>query len=175
MLENEQTRRNMLSDLLKLEAEGDLDEALAFLERFNDAVQKFAEERDAIYERAAEETVKLALAISEKVINHEVRINPDTVLGMVRKAMRKIKDGQSICLRVHPQDLKTLSQAGLDKSGKRGAAFKGFVFQADGSLAPGDCLIETRQENIDASISNQLAVIEEAFASLGDLSQDQLT
>jgi len=145
------------------------------LERFNEAVQKLAEERDAMYERAAEETVKLALAISKKVINHEVSINPDMVLGMVRKAMQKIKDGQSIRLRVHPQDLNTLSQASLDKSDKGGAAFKGLVFQADDSLAPGDCLIETRQENIDASISSQLAVIEEAFVSLGDLSQDQPT
>ncbi len=42
------------------------------LERFSEAVKRLQEERDAIYEQAAQETVKLALAISEKVINHEV-------------------------------------------------------------------------------------------------------
>jgi len=140
------------------------------LERFSEAVRSLEEERDAIYERAAEETVKLALAVSEKVINHEISVNPGMVLSLVRKAMRKIKDSQSICIRVNPDDFKALKQADLDTSYLE-ATFEGFAFQTDGAMGRGDCLIETRQGNIDVSIRNQLAVIEKAFASLhgGDI------
>jgi len=134
-------------------------------ERFREGVQQLEEERNAIYERAAQETVKLALAIAQKVINHEVSINPEKVLGVVRKAMQNIKNSQSVCIRVHPQGFETLKQAELGLPGK-GASFKGFEILADNALAPGDCFVETRQENIDASIQNQLAVIEEAFSSL---------
>jgi len=135
------------------------------LEQFREGVQKLEEERNVIYERAAQETVKLALAIAQKVINHEVSINPERVLGMVRRAMQNIKDSQSICIRVHPQGFETLKQAELGLSDK-GVSIKGFEILADNSLAPGDCFVKTRQENIDASIHNQLAVIEEAFLSL---------
>jgi len=135
------------------------------LEQFREGIQKLAEERNGIYERAAQETVKLALAIAQKVINHEVSIQPERVLGMVRRAMQKIKDSQSICIKVHPQGFETLKQVESDLSGKS-LSSKGIEIQADNSLAPGDCFVETRQENIDASIQNQLAVIEEAFLSL---------
>ncbi len=135
------------------------------LERFSEAVKELEEKRDTIYERAAEETVKLALAISEKVINHEVSVNPDTVLSIVRKAMQKIKDSHAICIRVHPEDLKALKQADLETSFLE-KTFDSLAFQADGAMERGDCLIETRQGDIDAGIRNQLAVIEKAFVPL---------
>jgi len=135
------------------------------LEQFRDGIQKLEEERNGIYERATKETVKLALAIAQKVINHEVSIQPERVLGMVQKAMQNIKDTQSLRIRVHPEGLELLKRAELGLPGE-GISFKGVEILADNSLAPGDCFVETRQENIDASIQNQLAVIEEAFLSL---------
>jgi flagellar biosynthesis/type III secretory pathway protein FliH len=159
---------------LKSEGQDPVEEPLAvacLLERFSEAIKRLEEQRDAIYERAAEETVKLALVISEKVINHEVSVNPDRILSIVRAAVQKIKAGQSIRIRVNPDDFKVLKQADTDMSYLK-TAFEGFAFQADAAMARGDCLVETRQGNIDASIRNQLAVIEEAFASLGHLSQN---
>jgi len=138
------------------------------LERFSEALKHLQKEREALYERAAAETVKLALTISEKVINHEVSINSNVVLSIVQKAMQKIKESQSICIRVNPQDLEALKQADLETT------FEGLAFEADGAMGRGDCLIETRQENIDASIRNQLAVIEEAFVSLGGMTRGEI-
>jgi len=135
------------------------------LERFSEAVKDLEVKRNTIYEHAAEETVKLALVISEKVINHEVSVNPDAVLSIVRKAMQKIKDSHAICIRLHPEDLIALKQADLETSCLE-KTFERFVFQADGAMSRGDCLIETRQGDIDAGIRNQLALIEEAFVSL---------
>jgi flagellar biosynthesis/type III secretory pathway protein FliH len=141
------------------------------LERFEEAVRGLSEQRDAIYERAAHETVKLALAISEKVIHHEVSAAPGLILGIVREAIQKIKESQSINIKIHPDNFKALKQAGLDTAGLESSC-EGFTFQTDGSLGRGDCLLETRQGNIDASIHNQLALIEKAFASLGRLPQN---
>ena len=157
-----------VSDGLKSDRPDIVDESSAaacILERFSEAIKHLEEERDALYERAADETVKLALAISEKVINHEVRVNPDMVLNIVRKAMQKIKDSQPIRIRINPDDLEVLKQADPDMS-YLDTSSEGFVFQADTAMGRGDCLVETRQGNIDAGIRNQLAVIEEAFASL---------
>ena len=139
------------------------------LERFSEALQDLSKERDAIYEHAAEETVKLALAISEKVINHEVRVDPGMMLSLVRKAVQKIKESQPIRIKIHPMDFEALKQAGLDTPGLESTC-KGFAFQADAALGRGDCLVETRQGHIDAGIHHQLALIEEAFASLGSIS-----
>ncbi len=144
------------------------------LERFSEAIKNLEEERDAIYERAAEETVKLALAISEKVIHHELRVNPDMILNIVRKAMQKIKDSQPICIRVNPHDLEALKQADPDMS-YLDTGSEGFAFQPDATMGRGDCLVETRQENIDAGIRSQLVLIKEAFACLGPLPQNDST
>jgi len=140
------------------------------LERFSEAIKHLEEERDAIYEHAAEETVKLALAISEKIIHHELRVNPDMILNIVRKAMQKIKDSQPICIRINPHDLEALKLADPDMSYLDTSA-EGFAFQPDATMARGDCLVETRQGDIDAGIHSQLALIKEAFASLrgGDI------
>ncbi len=140
------------------------------LERFSEAIKHLEEERDAIYEHAAEETVKLALAISEKIIHHELRVNPDMILNIVRKAMQKIKDSQPVCIRINPHDLEALKQADPDMSYLDTSA-EGFAFQPDTTMGRGDCLVETRQGDIDAGIQSQLALIKEAFASLhgGDI------
>ena len=134
---------------------------VCIVERFSQALNDFREERDAIYDRAAEETVKLALTISEKVINHELSVNSDVLLSIVRKAMQKIKGNQSVCIRVHPKDLEALKQTDLETSVEE------IVFQADISMRRGDCIMETRQGDIDAGIRNQLKVIEAAFSALG--------
>ena len=141
-------------------------DAVCVLEQFSQALTRLEQKRDAIFERAAEETVKLALAISEKIIGREVSVDPHVVLKIVRKAMQKIKEGQSIRIRLHPHDLEALRQSGLDTF-CRETTVGGFAFQADAALGRGDCLLETGQENIDAGIRSQLAVIREAFGALG--------
>jgi flagellar biosynthesis/type III secretory pathway protein FliH len=84
--------------------------------------------------------------------------------------MQKIKDSQPICIRVNPRDLEALKQADPDMS-YLDTSTERSVFQPDATMGRGDCLVETRQGDIDAGIRSQLTLIKEAFATLhgGDI------
>jgi flagellar biosynthesis/type III secretory pathway protein FliH len=134
--------------------------------RFSEAIQRFEKERQAVHEQAAEEVLKLALFISEKIIHQEARVNPQIILNIIRKALQKSEYAQPIRIRIHPLDLEALKQADLDKACLE-KDFKGITFHADELLIRGDCLIETNQGTLDAGIRRQLAFIEKAFDALG--------
>ena len=109
-----------------------------------------------------QEVVELALHVARKVIRHELTVSQEAILRVVEEAMGQMDDPGRIAIRLHPQDLKRVRDAGqrmtslLDK-------FDSVAFEEDAGLACGGCYIQTEFGDIDARVQEQLRTLEEAL------------
>ncbi len=130
----------------------DLDEALRELDRikkeFSQALEK--------------EALSLALAVARKVVGYEMQRNGDAIVQVIRQALGKVVDDGNIRVRVHPSQIQTIENA-RSEFADLVPKTETIVFEADQSLTPGGCLIETSFGDIDARLETQFQVIEEAF------------
>jgi len=114
--------------------------------------------------RTEREAVELALAIAKKVVWHEVRINGEVVINVVKAALKKVVDRKRIKIRLAPSDLQFLQDI-KSQIPDLEEEFGTVIFAEDESIMSGGCVIETNLGDIDARIEKQLQAVEEAFRS----------
>ncbi len=113
-----------------------------------------------------EEIVNLSLSIAKKIVSHELDIQPEKVLSMVRYAIGECRAEGKRVLKVSPQDYDkvTNNKNTLCDSSNQG---KELVIEKDERLSKGDCVIETDTGLVDAKIDTQLQIIREVFMNVG--------
>jgi flagellar biosynthesis/type III secretory pathway protein FliH len=106
------------------------------------------------------------LSIAKKIVSHELDIQPEKVLSMVRYAIGECRAEGKRVLKVSPQDYDkvTNNKNTLCDSSNQG---KELVIEKDERLSKGDCVIETDTGLVDAKIDTQLQIIREAFMNVG--------
>jgi flagellar assembly protein FliH len=108
------------------------------------------------------ELVELALAVSRKIVQHEVGIAPEVVAGIVRQALNRVEQAARITIRLNPADVKLLSEISPPLTAGRPDAGR-IALEADEGISRGGCLIETESGEVDARLERQFQVVEEAF------------
>jgi flagellar biosynthesis/type III secretory pathway protein FliH len=109
------------------------------------------------------DAVRLSVAIAEKLIRNELRHRPELVAETVRELLQLAAGSSDVSVRLHPLDLELIQQHRADDS----SGFASTVavrWVPDERLARGDCVVETRQGEIDARLETQLARIANEFA-----------
>ncbi|HJP98164.1 MAG TPA: FliH/SctL family protein, partial [Rhodanobacteraceae bacterium] len=100
---------------------------------------------------------ELAILVARGVLQAELRVHPEHLLKMVRKAIGALPAATaSIDIIVHPQSA-ALLRDGLAEAGERG-----WRIIEDTQLKPGDCRITGADSRIDASIETRLAAMVDA-------------
>lgn len=130
----------------------DLDEALRELDRIKKEFSQTLEK----------EALSLALAVAKKVVGYEMQRNANAIVQVIRQALQKVVDDGNIRVRVHPSQIQTIENA-RSEFADLVPKTETIVLEADQSLTPGGCLIETSFGDIDARLETQFQVIEEAF------------
>jgi flagellar assembly protein FliH len=115
--------------------------------------------RGNIRKGAEKDLIKLAIAISRRLLHRELTLDPASIEGLIRVALEKIQSRELCRVRVHP-DHKAAVAAGLERL----ANSRNVEIIADTSLQFGDVLFETAHGDLDASIETQLREIERGFA-----------
>jgi flagellar assembly protein FliH len=110
---------------------------------------------------AERDTVKLAVAIARRILNREIALDPEVVLGLVKAAFAKVEARETHRLRVSPADA-----ALLDQHRQSLHLPPALEILADGSLPHGSAIFETARGDLDASIDTQLAEIERGLADI---------
>ena len=117
--------------------------------------------------QAEHDAVGLALAVARKILGREPSVTPEQVLDVVKAAVAKVSDQDRILIRIDPADIEVVRthdetiDAWVEKAGA-------VTIEADNSVGPGGCVIETDFGDVDARLEKQLEVIEAAFkAQLG--------
>ncbi|MFK7962777.1 MAG: FliH/SctL family protein [Burkholderiaceae bacterium] len=120
-------------------------------ERMARLVESFETEFSAMESDLADKTLDLAIAVAEKVLLREIRDNTHDILPVISECLSMLaKDASEIVIRLNPADLALLQSI----EGERFSEFSP-RWQADGSIKPGGCHIESAQTVIDASIESR--------------------
>jgi len=110
------------------------------------------------------ELVHLAVGVARKIVGREVQADPETVAGIVRDALSRVEHAERITIRMNSGDMECLAELKpriLDTLADAGRAH----FEADASISPGGCRIESDSGDIDARIEQRFKVVEDAFQS----------
>lgn len=135
-------------------AQGELQRKLQHLSGLCDALARPLEDVDAAVER---QLAELAMLVARRVLQTELRLQPQHLLTVVRKAIAALPAATAgIEIQVHPQSA-ALLQEGLTEAEERG-----WRIVEDAQLAPGDCRIAGADSRIDASIETRLAALVDA-------------
>lgn len=128
------------------------------IQLFNRAIEDVEDFKKQLYIEAQEEAVKLAIAMTRKIIASEPVIHPDILLNVIRTALGKTDRTEITRIRIHPTETETLHQGRFDLK-----ISDQVVLVADGTVEPGGCVIETQSGDLNARLQSQIAVLEEAF------------
>jgi len=136
------------------------------LNSINQGLSELIKIRQDIYLETEQEIVKLAMAIARKVVCNEIRVNKDTVVNVVKEAMKKVERNEKVKVKLSCKDfqfIKSEKPATIDKI----INIENVGFEMAESIPDGGCIIETESGDIDARIEKQFQAVEEAFESLG--------
>ena len=131
----------------------------------NKGLSELIKIRQDIYLETEQEIVKLAMAIARKIVCNEIRVNKDTVVNVVKEAVKKVEGSEKVKVKLRCKDfefIKNEKPTMIDKIMNIENA--GFI--VDESICDGGCIIETESGDIDARVEKQFQAIEEAFESI---------
>jgi flagellar assembly protein FliH len=128
----------------------------------DEAVEALHLARNRIQRDTEKEIVELVLTVAERVVGHEVQTNPEAIVAVVREALQKVENQDTVAIKMNPADVDFLDRLRLPLSSLSRNP-DGLRIEADESVGIGGCLIETDGGDIDARIESRLRIVGEAF------------
>ncbi len=132
------------------------------IHNFKEAVFQIQEVDRQIRVQAEEEIIRLAVAIAEKIIHHEIHANKEVILNILSAALKKVNDHNKIKIRLNAKDLTFIKEADPEMLEFQNT-FESITFEEDPSVTGGGCVIETGLGDIDARIEKQIHAIQQGF------------
>ncbi|MEW6096989.1 MAG: FliH/SctL family protein [bacterium] len=132
------------------------------LAQVQDVLVEAKHKREEIIQTNQEIIIDLALMIAKKIIKTELATNKEAILKNLNQALKKVKDKEEIKVKVNPVHFQELG-ARKEEFLAQVSGIEGINFEEDKNIEPGGCIIETNFGLIDATISSQFEVIQEAL------------
>lgn len=134
------------------------EEALA---KFANELAKALLEVEKMAQRLEPQYVELITACVEKVINLELKVHPEAIVGVVRGALADARQQREIIVRVNPADVDALEQ---NKSRLMEVLARAHTIEVrpDAKVRRGGCVVVTELGAIDASLDRQLEALAHA-------------
>ena len=133
---------------------------------FESLLEDFKSEMERYDQDFDKAIVMLSLAIAKRIVAREIAMDEGAVLARSREAIRKIIGVEKIKIHVNPADEEYIREHRSELSAYADSV-KEIAIEADGKVERGGCIIESELGNIDARVSTQFELIEEAFMSFG--------
>lgn len=125
-----------------------------------------AERREEWLETFEENVSALAVTVARQIIGHELEANRDVVAHLVRRALAGFPTGQTLVIRLNPEDLALLTEATASEGGEAPVApGRDVRWIADPRIQPGGCVVEGPERVVDGRIDRAL---ERLYRSLTD-------
>jgi len=124
------------------------------------AVEEIISLREGIIKRAEEDILKISFLIAKKVIKKEVsEYTKEIIIGNIKEAINNAIEKDKVIIRVHPEDYESLLKI---EELKEILNIENLVIKKDQSIKMrGGCIVETEYSKLDATIENQLSLIED--------------
>jgi flagellar assembly protein FliH len=120
-------------------------------------VRQFEEEKQRYFAEIEGEVVKLSLAIAERVLHREAKMDPTLLAGAARVALDQVSDSSEAVLRVSPSEAEGWKQT---------IGLKHVVIEVDEELPRGEAVLKTRSGTVQLGMRAQLLEIERGFFEL---------
>ncbi len=130
----------------------------AAITALNAAAAELQSHRDHILEQGQIESVKLGIAIAERLLRHTLNVQPDSILDLVKTTLSWAIGAETVRVRLHPADCEFVETHSGSLARECSADIQ---FVSDATLTRGDCLVETAQGMIDGRIETMLHRITE--------------
>ena len=119
-------------------------------------------ERTQILIEAEETVIDLAAALARRIVGFQAEASPKVLVQVVRSALSHLSDSSNLEIRVHPDDLQIARRFAAHWMQKvdQDAVLK--VRPSD-HVARGGCMIEGREENVDARLEEQAQVLHDGL------------
>lgn len=140
-------------------ADAEMDE---MLQTMRGLVEMARAERHKIVESAEPEIVRLAVAISERILNQHIAVDADAVLEMTRSAITRLVNRENVTVRVNPADIETMRRHREHLMSMNDIDNLRII--EDQRVDRGGVLLETEAGTIDAKISTQLREVRRLLA-----------
>ncbi len=137
-------------------------EVRATVEKLARSIQELAELRPRLREQAEADVVKLALAIARRVVHRELNTDPDSIVGLVKVALDKLRRQEAVRVRVHPTHQSIVKEflshiagcAHVEVTGDATASLGGVVFET--SRGEFDVSAEVQFKEIEKGLTDRL-------------------
>ncbi|MCA9753662.1 MAG: hypothetical protein KC591_15815, partial [Gemmatimonadetes bacterium] len=126
------------------------------------AGRKLAETAAVEMEIAVVEVLTLATAVAGKIVRREIRQDDEFAQRLVRRCLRRIASRAEVRVRLHPDDVAAIEQAGESLLSDVGIAHV-LRFEADRRVERGGCVVETPDFVVDGRPRTQLGLAREAM------------
>jgi len=140
-------------------AQKEVEEILARLEGLIRSLEKIREE---IYKKAEEEILQLSIAIAKKILRRELELNHSSVLQLVREAIRRLTEEDTIKVYLSFEDFELVKRHREDLIRELGES-KHLIISPSQEVSPGGCFVETDFAQVDARLETQLETIIQAL------------
>jgi flagellar biosynthesis/type III secretory pathway protein FliH len=125
-----------------------------------------AEAREKLLRQSQSELHRLAMAIAEKVIGHELSATPEIIADIVTNVVENACVREACIFRVNPDDYDVL-HARWSHVAAGQTADHAWELVADRRISRGGCLIEVNGGSLDARLETRLAQVAQALDNVG--------
>ena len=109
--------------------------------------------------------IDLSAAISSRILEHQVALNPALFRRMFIEALNNITDKEKITIQINPADSAELDTIQHQFS-KKFKEFKHVEIKEVATMQQGGCTIETKLGYIDGSMETKVAILRDAMKSI---------
>jgi len=131
-------------------------------ERIGALLGAMGEQLRLLGETLEREAYQFALAVAARIIKREVTMDNEIIIRQIKGAIRRVVGVETIKLRVHPADEEIVREHRAVSLASAGS-IRDLVIEADDSLEPGGCIIESTAGNVDARIATQISQVATAL------------
>lgn len=134
-------------------------------ERLASSVELLRITSDRLSAEARADALEVAFLVARRIIEVEVSANVESLVSLVRSAIRRLGESRRLVIRLNPQDADAIRII-LTERGQADFVTSGTVqieIMADGGLDRGDCVVEGDVGNVDGRLGTRLEELRRAL------------
>jgi flagellar assembly protein FliH len=129
-------------------------EVSAKIKEVAELLREIQKERQNLYSRYEEDLVALLKSMLDKIVNHEVSVNPRVISACLKKALSYVIENSLVKIHLNSVDFAKIKEAALENPDIL-EGFNQLELIEDQSISAGGCLLETEFGQVDATIENR--------------------
>ena len=146
-----------------------IEETRGSLNMISRVIDELKAYRTQILNDARNDIVRMAISVAERVLHKEIMTDPNSVISVVKNAIKKINFKKQFMVHVNPLDLEVVQKQSAEVALLLDN-YEILKFTGNPKVEPGGCIIQTESGTVDARVDRQFQEITEQV--LGALKEE---